>query len=98
MLTRELEVKCETISELETEVERLRGNQPDSAKLLATMESDKVAAAAAVRQNMEMKEQVEGMKEVIAKMVIIDFSIFHHAHHSLDMVVKLTTLLFYQIF
>ncbi|CAH1970970.1 unnamed protein product [Acanthoscelides obtectus] len=43
MLTKELMAKYDSISQLENEVERLRGNQPDSAKLLATMESDKVS-------------------------------------------------------
>nr|CAI5864229.1 unnamed protein product [Callosobruchus analis] len=70
MLTKELMAKYDSISHLESEIERLRGNQPDSAKLLATMESDKasVAAARAIKQNSELKEQVEGMKEVLAKL------------------------------
>ncbi|XP_028148281.1 golgin subfamily A member 2 [Diabrotica virgifera virgifera] len=68
MLMKELAAKNDSLNQLETMVEQLKGNQPDTAKLLATMESDKVAAARAVQQNMELKEQLESMAEVFAKM------------------------------
>ncbi|CAH0557868.1 unnamed protein product [Brassicogethes aeneus] len=68
MLLRELNAKNESLSQLESMVEQLRGNQPDSVKLLATMESDKVAAARAVAQNKELKSQMDGMNEVFVKL------------------------------
>ncbi|CAG9814041.1 unnamed protein product [Phaedon cochleariae] len=68
MLLKELAAKNDSLGQLESMVEQLRGNQPDSVKLLATMESDKVAAARAVQQNKELKEQMDGMREVVAKL------------------------------
>ncbi|XP_057660608.1 golgin subfamily A member 2 [Diorhabda carinulata] len=68
MLLKELAAKNDSLNQLESMVEQLRGNQPDSVKLLATMESDKVAAARAVQQNKELKEQLESLTEVFAKM------------------------------
>ncbi|XP_023020253.2 Golgi matrix protein 130 kD isoform X1 [Leptinotarsa decemlineata] len=68
MLLKELTAKNDSLSQLESMVEQLRGNQPDSVKLLATMESDKVAAARAVQQNKELKEQMESMQEVFMKL------------------------------
>ncbi|KAJ3633146.1 hypothetical protein MTP99_010113 [Tenebrio molitor] len=67
MLLKDLEAKAESVRELEGLVEELRRNQPDNAKLLATMESDKVAAARAVSQNTELKKQMESMEEVFVK-------------------------------
>ncbi|EFA04309.1 hypothetical protein TcasGA2_TC014602 [Tribolium castaneum] len=68
LLLKELEAKGESISELERIVEELRTNQPDSGKLLAIMESDKVAAARAVSQNTELKNQMDSMQEVFMKL------------------------------
>ncbi|CAG9768682.1 unnamed protein product [Ceutorhynchus assimilis] len=68
LLLKELEAKNDSISQLESMIEQLRGNQPDSVKLLATMESDKVAAARAIEQNKELKQQLESMQEVFMKM------------------------------
>ncbi|CAG9862677.1 unnamed protein product [Phyllotreta striolata] len=68
MLLKELSAKNDSLSQLESMIEQLRGNQPDSVKLLATMESDKVAAARAVQQNKELKEQLESMREVFVKL------------------------------
>lgn len=50
------------MEELLETIERLQNNQPDNAKLLAAMESDKVAASIAVAQNKELKKQLEGMQ------------------------------------
>ncbi|XP_066258527.1 golgin subfamily A member 2-like [Euwallacea similis] len=68
LLLKELDAKTDSIAQLESLVEQLRGNQPDSVKLLATMESDKVAASMAIQQNKELKLQLEGMQEVVMKM------------------------------
>jgi hypothetical protein len=50
-------------------VERLEGDQPDKDKLLAAMESDKVAAARAVGQNQRLKQQLEELQDGFVKMV-----------------------------
>lgn len=73
MLLKELEAKNDSLSQLEGLIEQLQGNQPDSVKLLATMESDKIAAARAVQQNKELKQHVESLEEVFLKLVRIDF-------------------------
>lgn len=75
MLLKELAAKNDSLSQLETIIEQLRGNQPDSVKLLATMESDKIAAARAVQQNKELKDQMESMQEVFMKLVSM-FTVF----------------------
>lgn len=72
LLLKELDAKTDSISQLESLVEQLRGNQPDAVKLLATMESDKVAASVAIQQNKELKQQLEGMQEVVMKLVSVD--------------------------
>ncbi|XP_063917871.1 golgin subfamily A member 2 [Zophobas morio] len=68
LLLKDLEAQAESVRELEGLLEELRGNQPDTVKLLATMESDKVAAARAVAQNAELKSQMESMHEVFMKL------------------------------
>lgn len=68
-LLKDIESKKEAIDDLEAKVERFEGNQPDSAKLLAAMESDKVAAARAVTQNTQLKKQLEDMQEDFIKIV-----------------------------
>lgn len=68
-LLKELLEKKNVIEELEGTIERLRVDQPDNAKLLAAIESDKVAAARAVSQNRQLKEQLEEMQNAFIKMV-----------------------------
>lgn len=68
-LLKELIVKKSVVEELEGTIERYRVDQPDNAKLLATIESDKVAAARAVMQNNQLKEQLEEMQNAFIKMV-----------------------------
>jgi len=41
----------------------LQAEQPDQTKLLATMESDKVAASRALTQNVEMKNQLDELQQ-----------------------------------
>lgn len=69
MLLKDLEAKKESIVELEDTVERLQAGQPDSVKLLATIESDKVAASRAVAQNSELKKQLQEMQDDFVKVV-----------------------------
>ncbi|KAK9878426.1 hypothetical protein WA026_022066 [Henosepilachna vigintioctopunctata] len=67
LLQKDLDSCKFSINQLESTVEQLRGSQPDNAVLLATMESDKVAASRAIAQNNELKRQMEGMQEVLLK-------------------------------
>lgn len=69
MLFKDLESKKDCIRELEDLVERLRMVQPDTTKLLAEMESDKVAAARAISQNTELKKQLQDIQDDFVKMV-----------------------------
>lgn len=71
MLLKDLESKKDCIVELENLVERLRVAQPDTTKLLAELESDKVAAARAISQNAELKKQLQDIQDDFIKMVRI---------------------------
>lgn len=51
-------------------IERLQQEKPDAAKLIAEMESDKVAASRAVLQNQDLKSQLEEMQRAFVQMVI----------------------------
>lgn len=53
-LQHELYEKTEKLNHLELTVERLQCDRPDSAKIMATIESEKVAASRAVSQNVEV--------------------------------------------
>lgn len=64
-----MEEKNGRIYEMESMLERFQGDQPDKDKLLAAMESDKVAAARAVGQNQRLKQQLEELQDGFVKMV-----------------------------
>lgn len=68
-LLKEMAVKKEAMEALEGQLERLQGNHTDSAKILAVMESQNVAASIATTQNAQLKKQLEDMEEVFIKMV-----------------------------
>ncbi|XP_017037219.1 golgin subfamily A member 2 isoform X1 [Drosophila kikkawai] len=59
----QLQLKESALGELEQQLERLQAVQPDQTKLLATMESDKVAASRALSQNVEMKQQLDELQQ-----------------------------------
>ncbi|XP_017868705.1 PREDICTED: golgin subfamily A member 2 isoform X2 [Drosophila arizonae] len=59
----QLELKELRLVELEQELARLQTEQPNQLKLLATMESDKVAASRALSQNMDMKQQLDELQQ-----------------------------------
>ncbi|KAH8252698.1 hypothetical protein KR032_001358 [Drosophila birchii] len=59
----QLQLKESALAELEQQLERLQAVQPDQTKLLATMESDKVAASRALSQNVEMKQQLDELQQ-----------------------------------
>lgn len=53
-LQHELHDKNEKLHHLELTVERLQCDRPDAANILASIESEKVAASRAVSQNIEV--------------------------------------------
>ncbi|PNF30442.1 hypothetical protein B7P43_G12490 [Cryptotermes secundus] len=67
-ILRELEERSAKINKLESMLERFEDDQLDKNKLLAAMESDKVAAARAVGQNQQLKEQLKELQDVFVKM------------------------------
>lgn len=58
-----MQLKESKLVDLEQELVRLQTEQPDQVKLLATMESDKVAASRALSQNMDMKQQLDELQQ-----------------------------------
>lgn len=68
-ILRELEERSAKIDKLESMLERFEDDQLDKNKLLAAMESDKVAAARAVGQNQQLKEQLKELQDGFVKMV-----------------------------
>lgn len=68
-IRRELEERSAKIDKLESMLERFEDDQLDKDKLLAAMESDKVAAARAVGQNQQLKEQLKELQDGFVKMV-----------------------------
>lgn len=71
MLMKDLDAKKDSIAELESLLERLQGQQPDNSKLLASIESDKIAASRAVMQNTQLKKQLQDMQDDFIKMVSV---------------------------
>lgn len=68
-LEREIQERDLKIEELEFKVEQAMAEKPDSAKLLAAIESDKVAASRATQQNQQLKNQLTELQEGFVKMV-----------------------------
>ncbi|XP_065367032.1 golgin subfamily A member 2 [Calliphora vicina] len=62
--SQQLEVKQKDIEleQLKEYLENITSEQPDKTKLLATMESDKVAASRALTQNVELKKQLDELE------------------------------------
>uniref|UniRef100_A0A1B0CKM3 Golgin subfamily A conserved domain-containing protein n=1 Tax=Lutzomyia longipalpis TaxID=7200 RepID=A0A1B0CKM3_LUTLO len=63
-----LEEKMSQMGEMEMKVERLEASYVDPSSLSATLESEKVAAARAVAQNVELKAQLEEMQRAYVQM------------------------------
>ncbi|KAH8299878.1 hypothetical protein KR044_007198 [Drosophila immigrans] len=59
----QLQLKEEEFTQMQQELHRLQTEQPDQVKLMATMESDKVAASRALSQNVEMKQQLDELEQ-----------------------------------
>lgn len=57
------------LTEIESELERLKADRPDTTNLLASIESDKVAASRAMTQNQELRKQLEEMQHAFVQVV-----------------------------
>lgn len=68
-LQRELLEKDAKLSEIESDLERLKADRPDTSNILATIESDKVAASRAMAQNQELRKQLEEMQQAFVHLV-----------------------------
>lgn len=68
-LQQQLLEKDAKLTEIESELERLRADRPDTTNILATIESDKVAASRAMMQNQELRKQLEEMQNAFVQVV-----------------------------
>lgn len=50
-------------------LERLQSETPDATNLLASIESDKIAASRAMAQNQELKMQLEEIQKAFVQLV-----------------------------
>lgn len=75
-LQKELLEKDAKLSETESDLERLKADRPDTTNILATIESDKVAASRAMAQNQELRKQLEEMQQAFVHVVGFFFSNF----------------------
>lgn len=68
----QLQHKEQTINDLQSTVERLQAAQQsptDAQSLIASIESDKVAASRAVAQNVELKQQLDEIQLAFIQIV-----------------------------
>lgn len=65
----QLQEKLTLVSQLETTVERIQSERPDSKNLIASIESDKIAASRAMSQNQDLKQQLEEMQKAFVQVV-----------------------------
>lgn len=68
-LQQQLLEKDTKLTEIESELERLKTERPDTTNILATIESDKVAASRAMAQNQELRKQLEEMQNAFVQVV-----------------------------
>lgn len=68
-LQQQLIEKETKLTEIESELERLKAERPDTTNILATIESDKVAASRAMAQNQELRKQLEEMQNAFVQVV-----------------------------
>lgn len=71
ILQQQLLEKDAKLMEIESDLERLKTERPDTSNLLATIESDKVAASRAMVQNQELRKQLEEMQQAYVQLVRI---------------------------
>lgn len=63
----QLQEKIALLSETETTMERIQSERPDSKNLIASIESDKIAASRAMSQNQDLKQQLEEMQRAFVQ-------------------------------
>lgn len=68
-LIAELDLRNKTINELEDKIVEMETDRPDAVRLVAAMESDKVAAAQAIKQNTKLKKEVEELQDKFVEFV-----------------------------
>lgn len=71
MLRQQLLEKENALADLEATVERLRSETPNTTDILATIESDKVAASRAVAQNQALKQQLDEIQKAYVQVVSV---------------------------
>lgn len=67
----QLQEKITLLSQLESTVDRLKSETPDSKNLIASIESDKIAASRAMSQNQDLKQQLDEMQRAFVQVVKI---------------------------
>lgn len=65
----QLQEKITSLSDLESTLERIQSERPDSKNLIASIESDKIAASRAMSQNQDLKQQLEEMQKAFVQVV-----------------------------
>lgn len=65
----QLQEKITSLSDLESTLERIQSERPDSKSLIASIESDKIAASRAMSQNQDLKQQLEEMQKAFVQVV-----------------------------
>lgn len=68
-IQRQLQEKDTLMAELESTLERIQSERPDSKNLIASIESDKIAASRAMSQNQNLKQQLEEMQKAFVQVV-----------------------------
>lgn len=63
----QLQEKIALLSDTETTIERIQSERPDSKNLIASIESDKIAASRAMSQNQDLKQQLEEMQRAFVQ-------------------------------
>lgn len=64
-----MDEKVDQLTATELTIERLQVDKPDTGKLIAELESEKVAASRAVAQNSDLKNQLEEMQKAFVQIV-----------------------------
>lgn len=69
VLRQQIIEKQNKVAELEANLDRLRCETPNTTEILATIESDKVAASRAVAQNQALKQQLDEIQKAYVQVV-----------------------------
>lgn len=64
------------LAELSAEIEKVKDECPNTSGVLATMESDKLAASKSMTQNQELKKQLDEIQRAYIQVVRFESSFF----------------------